>query len=354
MGWSKRGNGRSYDSLNGYAAIIGFLSKKILDFTTRNRKCSKCDAGHSKDGHDCRFNFKGSAKTMEADAGMELIKNSQVLKEVNLNVQVIIGDEDSSTIAAVRNVSDVFIHKLADKNHLVKHFTSELYELGKKFRELNKKGVINHVKKCFTYAIAQNKGQGMQLANILRSTPDHLYGQHENCNEWCHQTEDSSKQTVKITDEVLYNQLKIVFLKYANNAQKFSMAASSQGNESVNNIIAHKAPKNVCLSKSAACDFRVANAVCAKNDGEHSIINIRKKLNISPGYHSIIYANGADKKRDCRVRRKSSKIKKLRRLQLKINREALRKNKERMEGIQYLPNCGFNELNEKKRIWKRS
>jgi len=32
MGWSKRGNGRSYDSLNGYATIIGFLSGKILDF----------------------------------------------------------------------------------------------------------------------------------------------------------------------------------------------------------------------------------------------------------------------------------------------------------------------------------
>jgi len=28
MGWSKRGNGRSYDSLNGYGAIIGLLSKK--------------------------------------------------------------------------------------------------------------------------------------------------------------------------------------------------------------------------------------------------------------------------------------------------------------------------------------
>lgn len=26
MGWSKRGNGRSYDSLNGYGTIIGFLS----------------------------------------------------------------------------------------------------------------------------------------------------------------------------------------------------------------------------------------------------------------------------------------------------------------------------------------
>ena len=52
MGWSKRGNGRSYDSLNGYGAIIGFLSKKILDYRTRNRKCHLCDLGRSSDKHD--------------------------------------------------------------------------------------------------------------------------------------------------------------------------------------------------------------------------------------------------------------------------------------------------------------
>lgn len=91
-------------------------------------------------------------------------------------MRVIIRDEGSSVIAAVRKENDVFIHKLADKNHLVKHFTSELYELGKKFKELNKKDVINHIKKCFTYAIAQNKGQSTQLANILHNIPDHLYG----------------------------------------------------------------------------------------------------------------------------------------------------------------------------------
>lgn len=43
MGWSKRGNGRSYDSLNEYGTIIGFLSKKVLDYATRNRQCNRCD-----------------------------------------------------------------------------------------------------------------------------------------------------------------------------------------------------------------------------------------------------------------------------------------------------------------------
>lgn len=69
MGWSKRGNGRSYDSLNGYGTIIGFLSGKILDYAERIRKCKYCDMGRKKDDHDCRKNFEGSAKVMEADAG---------------------------------------------------------------------------------------------------------------------------------------------------------------------------------------------------------------------------------------------------------------------------------------------
>ncbi|XP_011699072.1 PREDICTED: uncharacterized protein LOC105456595 [Wasmannia auropunctata] len=105
MGWSKRGNGRSYDSLNGYGAIIGFLSEQILDFSTHNRKCKKCDMGHSSIEHDCRKNFKGSAKAMEADAHAELVNRSNILKEAGLSVRVLIGDEDSSTIASVRSES---------------------------------------------------------------------------------------------------------------------------------------------------------------------------------------------------------------------------------------------------------
>lgn len=97
MGWSKRGNGRSYDSLNEFGAIIGFL---ILDYRTRNRKCCLCDLGRKKD-HDCRKNFAGSAKAMEADARAELINRSNILKDLNLNVKVIVGDENSSLMAAI-------------------------------------------------------------------------------------------------------------------------------------------------------------------------------------------------------------------------------------------------------------
>ncbi|KAK0169275.1 hypothetical protein PV327_011670, partial [Microctonus hyperodae] len=33
--WSKRGNGKQYDSLNGYGAIIGYFSGKVLDLATQ-------------------------------------------------------------------------------------------------------------------------------------------------------------------------------------------------------------------------------------------------------------------------------------------------------------------------------
>lgn len=135
MGWSKRGNGRSYDSLNGYATIIGFLSGKVLDYATRNRKCNKCDKGTPQEEHNCRLNFNGSAKAMEAHAGVELITKSKVLEKTNCSVKCVIGDEDSSTMAAIRKDNPKSnIHKLADKNHLIKNFGKEVYELAKKVK----------------------------------------------------------------------------------------------------------------------------------------------------------------------------------------------------------------------------
>lgn len=224
MGWSKRGNGRSYDSLNGYSTIIGFLSGKILDYTTRNRKCKKCDLGCSKSDHDCRLNFYGSAKAMEADAGVQLINHSKILKETGLQVRVIIGDEDSSMIAAVRSDEpNRKFHKLADKNHLTKNFANELYKMRNEFKEISKKAVIPHIKKCFSYAISQNKGKPDELAVNLNQIPNHLFGRHENCGMWC----NSNKHTVQLYNEALYNELVKLFNKYASNAPKFSIAASS-------------------------------------------------------------------------------------------------------------------------------
>ena len=101
--------------------VIGYLSKKVLDFGTRNRRCRACDFEVSKEMHYCRLNFVGSAKAMEANLGTQLVKHSTVLKESDLQVTIVIGDEDSNTIAAIRRTFSLQIFKFADTNHLKKN-----------------------------------------------------------------------------------------------------------------------------------------------------------------------------------------------------------------------------------------
>ena len=92
--------------------------------------------------------------------------------------------------------------------------------------------------------------------------------------------------------------------------------ASSQANESVNNMIAHKAPKNICLSRTAAADFRVASAICTKNDDESSILNIKTKLSLSTGSHTDAHAKRYDHERLQRAKKNNSKEYKLRIIEL--------------------------------------
>ncbi|KAK0167759.1 hypothetical protein PV327_001623 [Microctonus hyperodae] len=102
MGCSKRGNGKSYNSLNGYGSIIGFLSGKILDYGVRNRRCKFCDTGHPLEDHDCHKNHDGSAKSMEASVGMQLINRSEILEEAGLRVRVLVEQDLELTQFDVR------------------------------------------------------------------------------------------------------------------------------------------------------------------------------------------------------------------------------------------------------------
>lgn len=206
MGWSKRGNGRSYDSLNGYGAIIGFLTGKILDFSTRNRKCRLCNNGHPKSDHDCRLNFTGSAKAMEADVGCELINNSKILQEQNLKVIAMATDEDTPTFKKVREGRVGKIFKLSDNNHLKKNVSKNLYKLKTSHKSLGQKGLINHILELFTYAMSQNKKNANSLAQVFKSIPEHSFGKHENCGTWCFENSQSKKKDKKKHKFVLKDQ----------------------------------------------------------------------------------------------------------------------------------------------------
>lgn len=132
MGWSKRGTGKSYDSLNGYGAVIGFLSGRILDNRTRNRMCQICKMskpGQAPKEHDCRLNFQGSAMAMEANAGNDMINNSTIMRAAGVDPRIVVGDEDSPTMCPVRRDSVNQKFKLYDGNHSKVNFGRELYKL---------------------------------------------------------------------------------------------------------------------------------------------------------------------------------------------------------------------------------
>lgn len=287
MGWTKRGNGKSYDSLNGYGAIIGFLSKKILDFGTRNKLCKKCDVyGHSPDDHDRRKNFKGSAKAMEADLGAELVNKSEILKKVDINVRVVVGDDDSSMISAILNGSMHRIFKMSCRIHLTRNYVKGLYKLkiDGKHSELARKEVIPHLRKCFAHALAQHEGDPRQFKTSLLSIRDHLYGQHENCGEWCRK--DAEEHTIQLKSQKLHSCLYDHLAKYANNANKFAFAATTQLNENFNGVVSHRMPKNRCYSTSASADYRVAGAVLSANEGNKHLMSMETELKIPFGSHT--------------------------------------------------------------------
>lgn len=113
--------------------------------------------------------------------------------------------------------------------------------------------------------------------------------------------------------------------------------------------MARKAPKNVCYSRSESCDFRVADAVCVKNDGESSLFNIKKEMDLTCSDHSAAFITSVDKKRRKNKERSQTKRAKLQRHALKKKRNNLRKSKEASEGVKYQTNCGIS-LNAQKKF----
>lgn len=291
---------------------------------------------------------------MEADAAVQLIVNSRILKDNNARVKVVIGDEDVWSMSDVRKEMDRMglketIYKLADRNHVKKNFSKKLYKLKERFEELNKVGLINHIKKCFTYAMSQSKGNSKKLSETLRAIPNHLYGKHkDNCGSWCSEIseKDPEKRSHRFTisDDGLFVELQNLFEAYAapENAKKYCVNASSQGNEAVNNIFAHQLPKIKCYNKSASSDFRVATGVCVKNIGPTFATLVKKQLGVTTSKNADEFFEKVSRKRIKALEGSKTIQKKKRRKQLDETKESNRKRPEKNEGTTYQSNVAFD------------
>jgi DNA polymerase III epsilon subunit-like protein len=326
---------------------MGHHSRKVLAYGTRMKTCRKCMA--SDKIHQCRRNFDKSAKAMEADLAFELATKNELFDAGNVELGVLVGDEDSSTMASIR-VERPDIIKWSDLNHIKKGFNNALYKLQNRHKVLQTK-VIKYLKRCFSYVVAQNKGNSHFLKEALLNIPEHVFGNHENCGDWCrHKLDPSAKYTRLprgncLSGDSLKSDLHGVFLRFANNSEKIAPCGSTQANESFNAIVATKAPKSRFYGGSDSLDFRVACAVSQTNFGASYIVPVNKKLGLSPGSQTQKFRGKYDQLREKSKARKGILAFKKRRMELANKRANNSYVCESKEGKSYESNMGLRPEN---------
>ena len=126
-GWQKRGSGRSYNSKSGHSALFNEKGG-LVNYAVRITSCRTCSVAEKSSRppppHDCRKNWSGSAKAMEADMGAELVK-----KQIDRGkpVKAIVMDDDSTTYSKIQKEITPDIIEYSDLNHTTKNLTGLLY-----------------------------------------------------------------------------------------------------------------------------------------------------------------------------------------------------------------------------------
>jgi ribosomal protein L37AE/L43A len=91
MGWQVRSSGGKYGSRTGYGLLIGARTKKVLDSTVFNKKCTLCTRQYSQTGsyenikkHNCTMNYQGTSKSMEAEALVQMLQRAPEKSNVSI------------------------------------------------------------------------------------------------------------------------------------------------------------------------------------------------------------------------------------------------------------------------------
>ena len=325
------------------------LHVQVISYSTRSKRCATCSMAERMrrpaPPHDCRKNHSKSSKAMEAEAMSDIGKS---LAASGVGVAVLVGDDDSSALKRLQEECGP-VEKSSDLNHVKKNLGNHLYKLHSEgHKELSQK-VITYVQKCFAYAVTQNKNNPIELKSTLLACVPHMYGDHHACGSWCGfgQNPGSYRHSSLPRGKDLSNPqtkeaLAKVFETYANAASKLASHGSSQANESLNNTICSKQPKSRSYGSSPSFNIRVGAAVAQKNIGYTYVSEVCTRAGLSPSKNSKIHGEKMDAKRQRDSLRKSSKVVKRRRLELKDLRSQKLASQEVREGTAYASECSLS------------
>ncbi|XP_052080047.1 uncharacterized protein LOC127718130 [Mytilus californianus] len=268
----------------GVSTLIGKTTGKVVNHKVRISSCRICERAKSRGvlprQHKCRKNWSGSAKGMEPDMVVEMLKE---LDEKGVDILEVVGDDDSTGFdRAKRLMPNSKMEKISDRNHIKHNIISKINELKPKHKELSGM-VCDAIVKNFTYVVNQNVGNPSGIEDGLHASIKHIFGEHDNCNEtWCGYLKDKDSyihsnlpRGKDLCSSELRSDLEKLFIqKMVPQSKKLSNLGSSQANESFNNLIALKAPKTKHFSTSASLNYRVSSAVLQKNEGYNYIAEV--------------------------------------------------------------------------------
>ena len=317
MGWQKRGRG--HNSSTGHGAAMGLATGKVVSYSTRCKTCRVCN--HSKlsgkgKKHDCRKNHWGSSKSMERDVACELWSKAP---QSGIKFSVYVGDDDSTTLATIKNNVPYGVEKWSDIVHVKRSLNTRLYKdrfKGSNCSILSAK-VINYLTKCLSYCIIQNVGDSESLKKGLKNIIPHAFGEHTCCDiSWCGYKQNPAGY--KHTDlpngkdlfgDSLKKALTDIFDEYSTDivVKKLTPCTNSQRNESLNSTIGSKNPKTRFYGGSESNDFRVACGLAQTNIGYSYVGKTLQVLNIEPGSYYNKHAEAMDEKVIDNKKRKGKK-----------------------------------------------
>lgn len=326
MGWTRRGSGRTYNSMSGHGSLIGQHSGKVIAYGSRITTCRYCEVAEREhreaNPHHCRRNWNGSSKAMEASVGVELCQKT---RSDQAELKTIVMDDDTTTLAHLRKDYDTDVTKWSDTSHAKKTLTNSLFKLGAKHKILtnNKNKVINYIRTCYGYVLAQHKGDVEGVQSGLRQIVPHMFGEHTACGQWCrHEREQadyrhrSLPRGHDLSDPGLREDLTNLLEIHARNANRLAPCGSTKANESFNNTMRSKNPKSRHYCSSESYSFRLGAATSQKNIGPGYVNQVLKKTSLSPSEAHHLRVLASLKKAEKRKERSGSPAFKKRRREL--------------------------------------
>jgi DNA polymerase III epsilon subunit-like protein len=343
-----RGNGKFTNSRTGHAELIGIYCGEVIASGRRHRHCTLCNTKSPED-HECHANWTGSSKAMEADIVTGLVANLK-----GARVTVLVGDEDSSTMAKIREVVPWQVLKVTDVVHAKKNFGSALFAARHKL--LTPK-IIEYLKDCMSYALHQNQDRPDDVRSAIMNIPSHVFNDHSNCGMWCRFKREPGTYKHKRLPEVwagsednkqsLKNVITTICEKFAAKAKSLAPCLSSNVNESFNFVVTTFAPKNRHYAGTQSIDRRIDGAVLQKNKGVQYIMDVNRELHLSPGDHTEKHRMAVAvqrKRRSEKSKLPEEKVKRRKSFKLLVSEQA---RKESAEGVQYKSAMGFSSVSGK-------